>query len=366
MKQICFLLLFICGNSYLYAQQNYKHYHLNINKAEEQAFVQNDIKAALQTYQNIFNQYDFVFSHDCMTAIELALFDSNAIALLSFADKGTQNGLLPRHFNSIPYIKKHPLYIQYTDSIVSLYKRNRPKYLARIDTAALQKMYSLFAYDQMEKNPYKSEGIGPETGRRYKPMIEKTWQELKQLIYEKGWPSDKLIGIGQKDIMKELKTGTADMIDLYRKYKEGYNYSISEGQFTIDEWELHSTFFFAVMVHYGGYYGFNFFPDEFYIEQIEKGNLHPQDIAMILDFKIDWNKDPETTLKMRQTQRYFGAALAHRPTPITEETYKVPLDKINKARALFYIKPVETEIAKDNFRHNNRIYMGWGYGACRF
>jgi len=347
-------------------QKNYKYYHLNINKAEKQAFVQNDIKGALVTYQNTFNQYDFVFVHDCMTAIELALYDSNAKAFLAFVDKGTKNGLMPRHFMYIPYIKKHTLYAKYDDSVAAIYKRNRPGYLAGIDTPALKKMYSLYGYDQMEKNPMKHEGFdGQAVSRRYKPQIEKTWSELKQLILEKGWPSDKLIGIEQVDIMKELKTGTPDMMDLYELYKDGYNYNIGAGQFTLEEYRLHSTLFFAVMAHYGGYFGFNFFPDEFYIQQTEAGYLHPKDIAYVLDFHVRWNVDSATQAYRMDNMRYFGTGPAGTRNHITTSSYKVPIEKIDAARAKFYIKPVKTEIAKNNFSLRNKIFMGWGYWACR-
>ena len=171
MRLYILLHIFICLQYSATAQQkNYKYYHLNINKAEEQAFVQNDIKGALVTYQNTFNQYDFVFVHDCMTAIELALYASNARALLAFVDKGTKNGLMPRHMMYIPYIKKHPLFAKYDDSVAAIYKRNRPGYLAGIDTPALKKMYSLYGYDQMEKNPMKGEGFSMKKSHRYKPQ----------------------------------------------------------------------------------------------------------------------------------------------------------------------------------------------------
>lgn len=366
MRLYILLLIFICLQYSATAQQkNYKYYHLNINKAEEQAFVQNDIKGALVTYQNTFNQYDFVFVHDCMTAIELALYDSNAKAFLAFVDKGTENGLMPRHMMYIPYIKKHPLFAKYDDSVAAIYKRNRPGYLAGIDTPALKKMYSLYGYDQMEKNPMKGEGFSMKKSHRYKPQIEKTWSELKQLILEKGWPSDKLIGLEQTDIMKELKTGTPDMMELYELYKEGYNYNISAGQFTLEEYKLHSNLFYAVMVHYGGYFGYNFLPDEVYIQQIEAGYLHPKDLAYLLDFQINWNVDTATQAHRRNTMRYFGTGMTGRGHHLTTYSYRVPIEKIDAARAKFYIKPVKTEIAKNNFAIRNKIFMGWGYGACR-
>jgi len=364
MRSLYIILVILCCTQVACAQHNYKQYHLGINRAEEQAFVEQDIKAALATFQQTFSQYDFVFVHDCMTAIQLALYDSNRTAFLELADKAAKNGLLPRHMNAIGYIRKHPIYQQYSDSIVRICLRNRPGYLARIDTTALNKMYSLYAYDQMEKNPMKGENRG-EIQRRYKPQIAKTMAELKKLIEERGWPSDKLIGIAQKDIMKELKTGKFDMMDFYNKYKDGYNYSIGIGQFTIEEYGLYSTFFFPIMAHYGGYFGFNFYPDEFYIKQIELGYLHPKDIAYVLDFWVDANHDMETTRTRRLNNRYFGTCMTGRPQTATAESYTAPLSKINRDRSKFYIKPVETEIAKDQFMHRHHMYFAWGYNGCR-
>jgi hypothetical protein len=119
------------------------------------------------------------------------------------------------------------------------------------------------------------------------------------------------------------------------------------------------------MVHYGGYFGYNFFPDEVYIQQIEAGYLHPKDLAYLLDFQINWNVDTATQAYRRSTMRYFGTGMTGRGHHLTTYSYRVPIEKIDAARAKFYIKPVKTEIAKNNFAIRNKIFMGWGYGACR-
>ena len=165
--------------------QDYWLYHQNIIKAEEQIFINNRVKEGLNTYLHTFSNYDFVFVSDCVTAMQIALLDSNAKIFLAITDKAAKNGLTPGHLNRIPYIRKHPLYIKYTDSVMSMYKRNRPHYLKNIDTTALKKMYSLFAFDQMEKNPMKNESHMA-TANRYKHEIAKTMGELKQLVLEKG------------------------------------------------------------------------------------------------------------------------------------------------------------------------------------
>lgn len=365
MRIASIILLFIFTHTLHAQHNNYKAYHLNINKAEEQAFVNNDIKGALKTYLSTFKLYDFVFVHDCMVAIQLALYEGNCAALLAITDKATKNGLMPRHMVLIPYIKKHDLYTRYKDSIAAQYSRNRSHYLRRIDTNTLQQMYSLYAYDQMEKNPIKNETFsGRETGRRYTRQVEETMAKLKVLIKQKGWPSDQLTGIEQVDIMKELKTGSPDLLHLFKLIKERENYPASITT-SIEEYRFHSNLFFPIMAHYGTYFNFDFFNDRFYIWQIEAGLLHPKDLAHLLDFRINANNDNTTSATMQLTQRYFGTGIAGRCKEATIADYKAPLEKINKTREQFYIKPIEIELAKDKFMRIHKMYFAFGWDGCR-
>ena len=131
------------------------------------------------------------------------------------------------------------MYIKYMDSVINMYKRNRPHYLARIDTAALKKMTGLYVHDQLEKNPYKTyNASAPADGHDYERTLEQSMADLKQLIKDKGWPSDKLIGIGQKDIMSELKVQAPDFQDYYGIYKDDNFYAITKDQFDIQEYEF--------------------------------------------------------------------------------------------------------------------------------
>lgn len=362
-------LLYIIPCLLLYCNlhaQDYRTYHTEIIKAEKQIFVDGYISEGLGTYVSTFGKYDFVFVSDCMTAVQIALYDSNAAALISITDKAMMNGMQPRHLNMIPYIKKHPLYKKYEDSIIAIYHRNRPYYLAGIDTAVLQKMYSLKAFDQMEKNHMKRESHATFRGR-YRPQIKKTMDELKTLILSKGWPSDKLIGIAQRDIMKELHTGTPDMGEFYDKYKDVYiHHNFSRGQFYISEYELASTFFFPVMAHYASTVSNIYFPDTVYLQQIAAGFLHPKDMAFVLEFK--YRNYPEGGLKpdVSAGQYYFGvsrrgmsdSSAMHRPFPL-------PYEQMNQLRKKFYMPPFEQDRAKFRFAKEHGMYINWGYFGSR-
>ena len=288
-----FLFMMLLGfSAHSSSAQNYFEYHTNIIKAEQQIFVEEHFNEGLETYLNTFNRYDFVFLNDCMTALQIALHAEDENAFLKIANKATQNGLMPRHLLKMAYINKHPIYQKYKDSIISMYKINRTHYLKRIDTAALKKMYHLYAMDQLVKNRGQNES-NADYNSRYSQQIKETFKNFQALTHQHGWPSDKVMGIYQSDIMKELQIAQPDMIDYYYKYKDQYN--IREGQFQEDETDFCQSFFWAVLAHYGHHISYQYYNDDFYLEQIKKGNIHPDDLGYLIDFK-HWNSNKETIL----------------------------------------------------------------------
>lgn len=355
------LITLLCLSAQLSAAQNYLEYHTNIEQAEKAIFVDRKIKEGLQLYVNTLEQYDFVFVCDCVVAMQIALLDSNEQAFLTICNKAMYNGLLPKHLLKLPYIRKHPMYIKNKDTLISMYRIGRPHYLKRIDTSALQQMYALYAYDQMEKNgPVKEADI--RNPNIYKKQITKTWSDLAQLIRTKGWPSDKTIGINQQDFMHELKTGTPELIEYYYKFKNDYR--ISKGQLSFEDYRFHSTLFFAIMAHYTNRYpDHRFFPDEFYIEQIKQGYLHPGDLCYVLDFEHR-NDGREILTKRAKDGWYFGSGVVGR-YGICDTSYMAPFEYINKARARYYMGPVETDLAKWNFMLEYKMFFVFGYDACR-
>lgn len=346
--------------------QDYTKYHTSIIEAERQVFVEEHLQEGLDTYQKTFKQYDFVFLTDVLHAMQIALLLNDEHAFLTLADKATQNGLLPRHLINFSFINKHPFYTKHKDSIISLYRINRPHYLSRIDTVALVKMYDLYAYDQIEKTNKKNEGLY-NYGKRYAPQIKRTMEELTQLIKTRGFPSDKIIGIYQKDIVRELGlTNGKDLVYYYYDNKNIYNYNFSKGQFERPEWLFSSTFFDPIMAHYYSHYNtIQPYKDEFYLKQIRLGNVHPRDLADAFDFPISTaNDSTEFAERVANKTRFF---CIHRiPDLEHKKSYKgIPFSEINKHRKKFYIAPLEQDFAKIKFAKKYGIYVVYASNGSR-
>lgn len=365
MRSVCLVLLSFLSCILIYGQ-DYREYHTQIIKAEEEIFVNNNLDRGLTIYLKTFREFDFVFASDCATAMQIALHRTNPVAFLYLADKGTQNGLLVNHLDKIPYISQHQMYLHYRDTIQKMVQRNRPQYLAGIDTGALKTMYMLYARDQAEKNGKKGTPF-KERDHIYEPLIARTMDELKQVILDRGWPSDKLIGIYQRNIMEELNIDAPELEDYYALYKQVYPDNVfSWSQFVITEKYLGATLFYPVMAHYASHYTNVYFPDEVYMQEIAKGNLHPKDFGYLMDHLYsNYPREPRKP-DVSKGQYYFGVSRYFYPDSIAvSKPFPIPLNEVNRLREKFYMPPFEQDRAKLSFAKEHGMNLGWGYSGTR-
>lgn len=355
-----FLLLLI--NVWFSASaKDYSAYHQSIVKCEQLIFAENKFDSGINLYQKTFEFYDFVYAGDCVTAIQIALYHNDEKAFLSFTKKAFQNGLMLRNFKRIYYVKHHPLYLKDTSQFEKIYRENRPHYLARIDTATLKKMYTLYAKDQLVKNSLKKPGGTFESSaqylKRYRPLITKTIAEFKNLVVAKGLPADRIIGIGQKDIMRELKTSAKDMEQYYWDYKSNNECVLEKGQFDCEEESLFSNLAITLMIHYGN--PLEIFDASFYLNQIKLGNLHPKDFATFQDIKYAcFTKE----MGVIPTDLYFGVGVTATLAP----NNRLQTDHyIDSCRSLYFIAPIEQDRLKWKFMQAQKMNYGWGYAAKR-
>lgn len=367
MRLLLVLLILFC-NTNLQAQDYFK-YHEGIIKAEEQIFVKQQYDEGLKTYADIFKKYDFVFAHDCVMAMQIALFRNNEKLFLQFTTKAMQNGLTIKHFDSrmMVYFQKHPIYNQYKDSIASIYRLNRPHYLKRIDTVALGKMTQLFSNDQLEKNGLPTLTM-KNNERRYLPQITETMNQLLKLIAERGYPSDRLIGIDCQNLLRELGTTRMTPLDYYKKYKGDPCCSIGQSQFEFDEYTLSSGMIMPVIIHHGNVVKDRFdkrkylsYPDSFYIRQIKNGYMHPKDLAFLYDYGFNNGGTFTGTVNTNNGEKFFDVGIkggAVRTINITDA-------EINKIRKAFYIAPIENDRIKISFMQKHGMFIGWGWAGTR-
>lgn len=338
----------------------YIGYHQSINKAESLVFVRNQPDAGLAVYRAVFRDYDFVYVGDCITAMQIALFRGNEALFLEFTNKAFANGHRKSHFRYLKYIRNHDIYIRNKLMLDSLYPVLRARYLSRIDTAALNDMCRLFANDQLVKNGLNG-GNESQTSRekRYGADYKTTWKSVLQLIRDKGFPSDRLLGIDQNSLIRELRLKTPDLIDYYQAFKAGNATYLDKGQFVLDDYSFSSTLILYIWIHGNilkdnPYY---FFDTSFYKHQIALGNIHPKDIAMINDGAYGYRDQ-----QIDSTGVYFGVGLRASHTP---NSLFMPDSMLNRCRAMLFIAPVEQDRAKWKFMEQHQMFYGWGYVGTR-
>jgi len=344
---------------------DYSRYHLSIIKIEEQLFVSGKIDDGLKSYLRLFQEYDFVFLQDCLTAIQMSLYAGDEAAFLAFIDKATKNGLMPRHLKRIAYIKDNALYKKNTDTIETIYNRNRFSYLNRVDTAVLRSVYSICAFDQIDK--IKRPGESRDKYEvRYKADLVRSISRLRKIIDIKGWIGDKLIGVDQNDIMKELRVNGLDFHEYYTKYKEEAVRN-TQSQFLLNEISFSSTPVIPLILHYGMFQGDynrkkNFiYSDSFFLKQIRSGNIHPKEVAFFYDqsYSEVRGSKPDT----KKGEKYFGVGL--RIADTQADSLIIPDEDINRFRKELFIAPVQSDRAKVTFILKNGMYIGWGFHSMR-
>ncbi|MES2479300.1 MAG: hypothetical protein V4561_09440 [Bacteroidota bacterium] len=353
-----FILLFI---KLPVAAMDYADYHRGINKAEEFIFVKNKFDSGINLYTKIFKEFDFVYAGDCLIAMQIALYVNNEKAFINFTEKAFQNGLMLRNFKKVYSIKHHSLYLKDTAKFILLYKSNRPHYLARIDTAALKTMHALKAEDQLVKNSIKWPNgqfeFHKERQKRYLPLIEKTIAELKKIAFEKGFPSDKIVGIDQSDIMRELKLNSPDMMEYWWRNKNRNECVIEKGQFQSDEDYLYSYYNIPPIIHHPKVY--DIFDESYYIQQIKLGNIHPKDVAVFHD---NTYTNGINTPDVPVGRCFFGCGVM---AENKANDRKVKDIIINECRAKWFIAPIENDRAKWKFMQEHKMNYGWGWMGKR-
>lgn len=193
-----FSLLFIysCIHSQSGSLTNYKDYHHQVNRAEKLVVAQ-DFATALYIYENIFQNYDYIFLRDYQVATQLALLQNDLAKAKIYLERGIRTGW------SLKSIKKNKIVrgnLSKADwkTIKKEYPEQRKKYEANIDQelrAQVKKMYkkdqwkalkALFRFSDKGKTKYAE--------RKFAPHSEQQMIKFQVILDQRGYPGEKLIG----------------------------------------------------------------------------------------------------------------------------------------------------------------------------
>lgn len=355
------VLLIQLGSANFSFGRDYFTYHREIIKAEELIFVKKDIPKGLKTYTKVLSGNDFVFLSDCITAIQVAVYQGDTTAFLKLIEIASKNGLTQTHVLKVPYIANSKLYACNAKRVQEIMKANRAIYLSGINKKALAELIEIYGKDQLVKNLMSGES-NREYQRRYKQEIRNTYEKFRSIIFRYGFPSEKIVGVDQSYLLRELKIPGTDLVDYYVAYA-GSKQTLTKAQFIQDEKTFASTLFFPIIQHYCTMFDYpKLFSDSFYLDQIAKGNIHPKDAAAVVELKFMVMKGFVPNLsggdKYFGTASRIGSVYEHQPMIIPDST-------INRFRESYYLPPIENDRSKWKFMIKEGMTYYFGYRGMR-
>ena len=306
--------------------QDYTIYHKTINIAEEEFFIKNDSERALQLYDSIFNQYDFVFVKDVINAAQIAKFSKKPFR--QFLKKGFELGLKIDHLKEYPLLNDYYKEIYKNQKFKKEYDTLRKQYLKKIDFDYLKLTYQLAIKDQINKHEKSSQF-------NYWKQVKRITDHIKNLTSEKGFPGDRLIGISDSTIFKEIGKPHLDLYPQRKTYKKLWYMSSEEKNLVAKH---------PLIIYLHNPCSFNYYKNLF-IEEIKKGNIHPRDVALIHDHIYAYRSgmrngcgNPKTVFLINNFATY--------PKSVSEE-------ETNRLRKKFFI--VSTTIDRKKMEYQNKF-----------
>lgn len=254
--------------------QNRIDYYKKINEGKVFA-IRNEFDSAVYAYQEVFENYQFVFARDCYNAIELSVLAKDSNKFEFFIEKALLQGI------QISDLQKSDMINAFLSS--TLYEKLETRedslhsvYSERINWELRKEVTQMFIEDQkIREKYYNAKGFE-------KKKIEKEWEELNarqveriiEITEEFGFPGEKIIGLDRTSMHSKIRT---------------QNFSCGMP--------------IVLFLHHFSQPNPSF--DELLLEEVKKGNLYNEHFAAICDFEAKFGKNKHPIFG------YFG--LQHQP-----------------------------------------------------
>ncbi|GJM60569.1 hypothetical protein [Persicobacter diffluens] len=189
-------LAFLLGARAVNAQQDYRHYHEQVLKVEDQIMLEN-FDSATVLYQGLFSDYEFVFQRDWWVGAQCAFISGEDELALKWLEFGMKAGLEWREikdFSLFRPLKK----IDYWKSLEKKKADYRREYETKLDSPPARKMEAMFRKDQALA--FKSLFRFSENKRNkfaeevFAIQSEKHLQEIQKIIDLVGVPGERMVG----------------------------------------------------------------------------------------------------------------------------------------------------------------------------
>lgn len=332
-----FLTLFVfCLSFSLFSQveKDYRIYHTYINKAEKFYFVDNNTDSTFYYYDKAFSEYDFIFLKDLVNASQLAYYSK--LPYKKYIEKGFEFGLKLSHLKSIEIFKPIISNLESDKGLSKLYKEKRKLYVSKLNVEKIDWVYKIGIQDQKDK--YLSD-------KNYKIKQSKSVVEIQKFISKYGYPGEKIIGIADSTIFREIKSSK---IDFHNRIKHD---SLLKKHFVLDEEYLSEELIIITLIHnFDSYKKLKYI----WLEQIKKGNIHPRDVALIHD-----NTYRDVFSDKNDLNGYYKNNI------FCSYPSNLDIKRINKIRRELFICSYDLDKIKEKKEKEIGFKLFWGFWNCR-
>ncbi len=230
---------------------NYQEYHQDIRKAEE-FLAESAYHQALDKYEAVFADYDFIFVRDLKIATQVAWYVGDTSLAINYMERGISAGWQQKDIRRNECLDA----LRQTNAYRELDKRYpdlRRQYEASLDQTLRKQVHRLFKQDQ-----WKALGVLLRIGRkakdryaerRFAPQSEDHLETLSTILETHGYPGEQLIGNNYwgETILSHHNSISEEYVlqdTLYRHLRPSLKKAYRRGEIsalelaTIDEWYL--------------------------------------------------------------------------------------------------------------------------------
>ncbi len=316
--KIYLLLIFTISFNIAFSQ-NYIDFQKNITRAEI-AILDSNYNEASNIYYDLFQNYDFVFLGNCVSACQSSIALNNDSLAFYFAERAVKQGLKMNQIETektLKLLKTKPQWNTFSANYDSL----RAIYTKSVNWELRKKINELYDRDQLWRDRHELQWWN----FLWKPLIKRRWyKELEQiveielvpLINQYGYPGEKLIGVDEKYMHHKSKN-------------DSYN----------------SSKIVIILIHY--YSKNRSLDDTFLLEEIKKGNLHAKQFADFHDFRASYSAKDSPAKNEYYCQWCYNLKFS-----------KTEIEEINKRRAEIGLGTYEQRIRElhNLYKYGRQVY----------
>jgi len=287
MKQLLIILISIFSSDI--CAQNAIDYYKGINQGKIFT-IKYDFESAINSYEQVFRNNDFVFARDCFNAIELSILAKDSVKTKYFIERAISQGIrlsdIEQSYKLTDYVELNVLneIKANEDSLLTIYS-------SRINWKIREEINQMFSEDQKLREEYYTANVFQKNKvrKRWESLNAKQVERLIEITKQYGFPGERLIGLDRNEMHPKVNST---------------NYSAGMP--------------IVLLIHHFSQPNLSY--DELLVEEIEKGNLYNEHFATICDFEAEFGKTKFENFG------YYG--LRYQPKKLDEKTLNLKRQEI--------------------------------------